>query len=229
MDILNKLVDEYKIDGIEIRHGTGLNESIIYPYMNGRILSTGGGISIPELSFLDVLFNSCHPKSMYCVGNAFGWSTLGFAFLCPSSKVVVIDNLVDGNDCSLGMEKTKSIVQRNNLNVVVLEAESPQDSDRIIQEHFSGKVDFVFIDGLHTNEQVVKDFVGVRSHLHQNSIVVFHDVIKHEMSEGWKEISVLAKENNFTSVVLRKTYTGMGIVYSSTPEVDKIVDLYSDD
>ena len=40
-----------------------------------------------------------------------------------------------------------------------------------------GRVDFVFIDGLHTYEQVLRDFINVEKLTHKKSVIIFHDVL----------------------------------------------------
>ena len=49
-----------------------------------------------------------------------------------------------------------------------------------------GKVDFAFIDGLHTFEQVLKDFIHVEKLTHKNSVVVFHDILPYDAKAAQK-------------------------------------------
>jgi len=39
-----------------------------------------------------------------------------------------------------------------------------------------GQIDFAFIDGFHSFRQVLADFIAIRSNLHEDAIIGFHDV-----------------------------------------------------
>lgn len=46
-----------------------------------------------------------------------------------------------------------------------------------LQKVFDGApLDFAFIDGLHTFDQALKDFVNIESHSHEGTVVAFHDI-----------------------------------------------------
>jgi len=226
---IHSLINIYKDVDVKIENGTGPNTPLIYASANNHLLMMEAGITVQELIFFYSLLHRICPKNIYGVGNAFGWSTLAFAIISPASKIVVIDNLANFKSIGdpVGMKITKSIIEKNNFNVTALVAESPKDSYEVISEHLESKVDFAFIDGLHTNEQVVQDFDAIKFSLHSNSVVVFHDVIKHNMSKGWKEISIAAKKLGFTSKILDKTYSGIGIVYGSNMNIEDVINLYS--
>lgn len=57
-----------------------------------------------------------------------------------------------------------------------------QTSDAFFEQHdlqrlFDGQpVDFAFIDGLHTFDQALKDFVNIERHSHAGTVVAFHDI-----------------------------------------------------
>lgn len=57
-----------------------------------------------------------------------------------------------------------------------------QTSDEFFAQHdlqrvFDGaKLDFAFIDGLHTFDQALKDFVNIEKHAHEGTVVAFHDI-----------------------------------------------------
>ena len=72
-------------------------------------------------------------------------------------------------------------------------------------------IDFVFIDGGHTNDQMLKDFDACRAVADPNCVYVFHDVINFQMTQAFKFI---AKENqDLSSSLLYRTPSGMGISY----------------
>ena len=50
-------------------------------------------------------------------------------------------------------------------------------------EHIKDKVDFVYIDGLHTYDQVKKDIANYRKIIKENGVIGGHDY-----SEGWPDI-----------------------------------------
>lgn len=54
-----------------------------------------------------------------------------------------------------------------------------------------GKIDFAFIDGLHTFEQVLQDFINVEKLTHKESVVVFHDVLPFDAKSAQKNRETL--------------------------------------
>jgi len=120
----------------------------------------------------------------FVIGNAFGYSSviLGLLLASPGRGLVdAIDAEVEGECDNIGTVLTRRIAKAAGLNVQVTTGLSPQDVPRAMR---SSHYDVAFIDGGHTNEQVVLDFFAVEPHLASQSVVVLHDVSSHNMHEG---------------------------------------------
>jgi hypothetical protein len=111
---------------------------------------------------------------------------------------------------------TNDIARKEDLNLEVIEGFSPGDVKRIVEDNFDGSVDFVFIDGLHTDDQQYSDFKACAEIASDRSIFIFHDVINHNMTPSFKRIGQEAKL--MKSKILYRTPTGMGILYPSNLE-----------
>jgi hypothetical protein len=131
--------------------------------------------------------------------------------LCfPNAKIVALDAGVEGKDNMLGIELTNKIATEENFDCVVEYGFSPRNTKEIMNKHFGkAKVDFVFIDGLHTNEQLIKDVYGTLDFIHKDSILLYHDVINWKMVKAFSEIKNYLKDHN--SILLYRTTSGMGV------------------
>ena len=172
-------------------------------YENGKPLSTGGaGISLSELMFFEALRAATSLQSIFVIGNSAGWSTLALALLWPEARVGAIDcgmlekpnkmfEVLDydrrrgGKNNNFGIDLTNQLAERHNLNVKVLLGTSPQDLRRVISEVCPVSPQLVFVDGGHSNEQVIKDFEGLQGLVDHKCIFVFHDVINWRMEKGF--------------------------------------------
>lgn len=173
-------------------------------------LSTGGGIHITEIYFLESLA-SLHPNisNIYIVGNAFGFSTIILSLLFPYAKVVAIDAGIEGEDNMQGIELTNHICEKNKLNASVFYGFSPQNNKTIIDQAFPNqKLDLVFIDGLHTNKQLLLDFESIQKFCHKETIYIMHDIINWNMQDSFKKIKVSLPTH--CSNILYRTQSGMG-------------------
>src|SRR5215813_4352656 len=150
---------------------------------NGKSCTDGLGIALQELFFLECLFQDYSPEGLFIIGNSFGWSTLAIALLNPRSKVVAIDAGF-GRNTLAGLDLTNQIARAAGLNVVAVRAISPQDIPSVFAAHFGAPPEFAFIDGLHTNEQVVLDFRAVKAVAAPNPVFLFHDVHEHNLNRG---------------------------------------------
>lgn len=154
---------------------------------------TGGSICRADTELFVSLSRLMTPNAIYAVGNAFGLSTITLGFVFPNIPIDVIDAETEGPDNHKGSEITRELIKRNQMNIRLFTGFSPQDTYKCLRTY---EYNFVFIDGLHTNEQLFKDFCGIYSRLAPKCIVVCHDVICCGLQNGIKAITNF--DPNFT-------------------------------
>lgn len=60
-------------------------------------------------------------------------------------------------------------------------------------EQFEGRVDLVFVDGLHEAKQAYKDLLGALGHLRQGGIVLLDDVAPNDESSSLPSLEASEK------------------------------------
>ena len=232
MPILNRLVDLYESRGFEIAAGFNpyhFDNFGAAPYTwifrDGRPYTNALGIAVKEIYFLECLFENYHPRTIFIIGNSFGWSTFALALVNPGAHVVAIDAGIEEYS-EEGVALTNRIASEENLHVTAVKAASPHDVGSVIAEHLGGSVDFAFIDGCHTNEYVVLDFNAVRPHGAPDCVYLFHDVHQCMLHEGFETVR---RESGFAGGLLLGTTSGMGILYgeSSASVLEQTVHTFS--
>jgi predicted O-methyltransferase YrrM len=187
------MVDLYGRHGFEILTGmqakfvNGKLTDSTYIVKNMSTLTGHLGISLVEIYFLETLFFDYQPKNIFVVGNSFGWSSFALALLNPNSKVIAIE---------IGAEPfTKEWIGRTNtmakaagIAVKVVQGSSPEDTAAIVRDHLGGRIDFAFVDGIHTSEAMKADFAAIDPLLSEDGIVLFHDVVAFKMMPGLEYI-----------------------------------------
>jgi len=169
---------------------------------------------LQEVYFFECLFESFKPENIFIIGNAFGWSTVLMALLNPNGQVVALDAGIEGD---FGIRLTNKIAEEEELSIKVVKGFSPNDVAKTVEENFSTGIDFVFIDGLHTNEQQKLDFNAVFNFCHENCVCVFHDVVNWKMMQSFQEIVAVSGLN---ANVLYRTPSGMGILYPDQVSIE---------
>jgi predicted O-methyltransferase YrrM len=173
---------------------------------NGESVTPEFGISIYEMMLLERFCRRLQPKSIFIIGNGFGWSTLGLAMMNPGASVVVVEPYV-------AIDETNRIAFLEKLSCMVVRGFSPDDNARIVGEYCPAIPDLVFIDGLHTSEQIVKDFNAMYALCGREAVYVFHDVVLHHMLDGLAHIARIARTHGMATDLLMATPSGMAIVY----------------
>lgn len=215
MPILNTLFEAYESLGFTVssglnphHHGGNLGAPFTWLLRDGQSFSNGLGISMKEIYFLECLFDEFRPRTAFVIGNSFGWSTLAVGLLNPKARVLAIDAGFDENSLE-GLDVTNRLSKALGLGVIAVKAVSPDGVDQAITEHMPGPVDFCFIDGLHTNEQVFKDYAALKPHMSDNGVFLFHDVASCGLAPGIRRI---AADCGQIPELLYGTSSGMAIL-----------------
>jgi hypothetical protein len=216
MPVITRLAALYQSRGIDL--AAGLNPSLFGDYplaaftwfiKNGESLTNGLGIALQEIYFLECLFARFRPQRLFVIGNSIGWSTLALALLNPQSRVLAIDAGFDRN-ADDGILFTNAVAREEGLAVQVVAGKSPEDVAEILRRQSMVPIDFAFIDGLHSVDQVQLDFHAVRAHAASDCLYLFHDVANFALQPGLERI---AAASGLTWQLLLGTTSGMGIVF----------------
>ena len=219
MSTFVKLVTLYENFGLSVQsslspaHFPGFSLAEIpftYIYDGDQKLSKGGGISLSEIAFFEALFEHYHPRNILVIGNSLGWSTLALGLINPDARVVAID-LCPREAERRGIEITNMLGRYLEADVLAIEGRSPDAVRPVVESSFDGLIDFVFIDGGHTNDQMQADFNACRAVAGTNCVYVFHDVINFQMTSGFN--SIANNNRDLRSALLHRTPSGMGIAY----------------
>jgi Methyltransferase domain len=216
MPILPRLVSLYESRGIGI--ASGLNPShfgnlpsapFTWFLKDGESLTNGLGIALQEVYFLECLFARFHPKSVFVIGNSLGWGTLALALANPQGRVLAIDAGFDRFSRE-GIDFTNRVAEEEELTLRAVLGKSPEDVPRIIGEAKMPPIEFAFIDGYHSVEQLPLDFRAVRAHAAPGCVYLFHDVATFNLGTGLERI---ATESGLAWQLLLGTTSGMAIAY----------------
>ena len=190
MPIIGRLVELYRAEGIEIATGlapgrfAGMEAAnFTWFFRNGESVTNGLGIALQEVYFLEHLFAAYRPRRLFVIGNALGWSALALAALLPESRIVTIDAGFDRNSLE-GLDLTNRIAAAAGFNLRAVQGVSPGDVGAIVDGELGGPVEFAFIDGLHTNAQIVLDYAAVAAKAADDAVYLFHDVAGFGLGKG---------------------------------------------
>ena len=215
--MLPKVIEAYNAQGFAVDMGNPASlPSCLIEKSTGKGLSTGGGISVSDAFLFSTIARMFNPEAIFVVGNAFGLSTFVLAESFPGALIDVIDAEAEGSDNARGSEITRNIAQSHFPKVRLTTGYSPQDIPKACRVP---KYQMAFIDGLHTNEQMVKDFVGLAPLLDEQCVVVFHDVASHNMLQGWNEIVNLSAKDGFQGFQISWTSFGVCVLVRGLPLV----------
>lgn len=180
-----------------------------------------GGLSVFEILVLERFNCYLDPQRIFVIGNAMGWSTLALALAFPKAKVVAIDPDTGG------LEVTQRLADQNGLNVTALAGCSPQDVPDRVGKHLDGKIDLCLVDAIHTNEAILQDVPAVHGYLTPGAVIVMHDVINWQMTQGFNALRQLLK---LEGKILTRTPSGVGVLYHKiSAEFEQYLDCFSDD
>ena len=216
MSIVPRLFELYRqrgftvVSGLNPTHWRGLNSApFTWLMRDGRSYTNGLGIALQEVFFLESLFSHYHPRRLFVIGNSFGWSAVTLALLNPAAEIVAIDAGFD-EYASDGLDLTNAIARAAGLKLTAVKGVSPQDVAGTLARSFDQPVDFAFIDGYHSNEQIVLDFRAIRPHASPDAVYLFHDAHEFDLYEGLARIEA---ESGLELRRLLATPSGMAVAY----------------
>ncbi|MGE3957556.1 MAG: tetratricopeptide repeat protein [Vicinamibacterales bacterium] len=234
-DVFIRLLRAYRRHGFLVR--TGLN-----PFYFGdadapfaRLFTTadqpvgvGAGLAPQEIAFLQLLLATTTPSNVLIVGNAFGWSSVAVGMAAPGATVVAMEAGLEGDGTDAGTALTHAIAGEEQLNVRVVKALSPRDTPTVVATEFAGApLDFVLIDGLHVNEQLLRDVEGILPYAAPHCIFFLHDVLSWHMLSAFEQAPFGEGRER---CILTRCPSGPGLIYPSSldPATREIVEAYCD-
>ncbi|MEQ1907961.1 MAG: tetratricopeptide repeat protein [Vicinamibacterales bacterium] len=235
--VLARLLKAYRRHGFVAR--TGLNPLYFndpdspfthFQYASGESVPVGGGLAPQEIHFIECLCEGGYrPRNVLIIGNAFGWSALALGLILPEARIVAIDAGIEGSATDIGATLTRTIAAEEHVSVRVVTAWSPKDVASVVASACDGEpLDLVLVDGLHTNEQLARDFMGVLPHASSTCVFVFHDVLHWHMLDAFNGLQL---PSSYERRVLARCPSGMGVIFpSGIDDVAKdAIDAFSDE
>lgn len=214
-----RVIEAYRAFGYEVLLGTPdcLPTRL---QKDGRIVNASFAISLTDILVFQWIAGISPWQRAFIIGNSFGFSTFVVASLCPGCFVDVIDAEVEGNENRLGSELTYKIAQHHFPGVCLTIGFSPQELAKACRFN---DYEFILIDGLHTDQQLVADFRGIRGLRAKNSVVYCHDVGMAKMYKGWSYIRSELTTKEDEAFDLHFTSFGSTMVVSGCPELRRFL------
>jgi len=177
----------------------------------------GRSITKKEVSYFEKYKNQFNAPKIFIIGNAFGFSTFALNYIFENASIDVIDAESEGVHNKEGSRITNELIKENGFDINLTIGYSPQDIKTATRFE---KYDIVFIDGMHTNEQVLKDFYGIKPYLKTDWICFMHDVRLASLQSSMNEI-IKNEHDIITSSIIELpemlSESGMGIVSNNVP------------
>lgn len=214
-----RVIEAYKTSGYEVLLGNP--DCLATRLLKGtKLIEASFAISLSDILVFQWIAWFAPWKRALIIGNSFGFSTLLIAGLCPGCDVDAIDAEIEGSENRLGSQLTLEIAKEQFPGVHLTMGFSPQDLPKACRFDF---YDFVFIDGLHTNEQLIADFRGISERRKENSVVYLHDVGMAKMFFAWSTIKSQFLAGTDSAFDLNFTSSGSAIVISGYPELKRFM------
>jgi predicted O-methyltransferase YrrM len=204
--MLPKVLNAYKKHGYTVNLGSPARlYSTIIDNNRKRTINCSGGFTVSDAFLFSAVSRIIQPKNILVIGNSFGLSTFVLADLFPNATIDAIDAELEDNEPQLGSEITRKIIKSDFSNVNLTIGFSPDDLLKVA----NGKTyNFIFVDAMHTNVAVLKDYYGIQGLISDDCLVYFHDVANCNMFEAWNNIRNHAKENGYATFEFGFTQMG---------------------
>lgn len=207
MSTFDNVVELYKGVDHELENHGNLN------FLQIKHLNTGLSITRKEVDYFQRFKDEFTSPKIFIIGNAFGFSTFVMNQIFKDSSIDVIDAECEGINNRQGSEITNRIIQKYDLDIKLTIGYSPHDVAKAVRYD---SYDIVFIDGLHTNEQMFEDFKVMKPYLNKDKFICFfHDVGLCSMQSSMDKI-VVQNDKLYDKYVVQLpdelSESGMGIL-----------------
>jgi cephalosporin hydroxylase len=159
-----------------------------------------------ELSFLTKELLKITTQVIFEVGIHQGYSLAIWKELCPQADVIGIDNDLH----ALDKKATKDCI-------IIDDSSHLSSALGALERHLQGrKIDFLFIDGDHTEPGVKMDYNRFAPYVRDGGLIAFHDVTLKDnpgvqVYKFWDELKI--KDGIKFEEITGKNGTGTGIIY----------------
>jgi len=212
---LAEVLEAYRENGYEVLLG---NPDCLSTRLErkGRIVNASFAVTLSDILVFQWIAGMAPWRHALVIGNSFGFSTFVIAALLEGCQVDAIDAEIEGSENGLGSEITRKIIASHYGGVRLTKGFSPQDLDKACRfENY----DFIFIDGMHTNKQLVSDYKGIQKRSAKDSVVYCHDVGMAKMQPGWQKIKEELIRSDDEAFELHFTSFGSTLVVSGFSEL----------
>jgi len=215
-----KVIEAYKNSGYEVLLG---NPDCLATRLlkHNRLIEASFAISMSDILVFQWIAWFAPWKRALIIGNSFGFSTLLIAGLCPGCDVDAIDAEIEGSENRLGSQLTMAIAREDFPGVRLTIGFSPQDLPQACR---FDAYDLIFIDGFHTNDQLIGDFGGICGRREGNSVVYLHDVGMAQMTSAWSTIKSKFLTTKDSAFDLNFTSFGTAVVIYGYPELKRFME-----
>ena len=190
---------------------------------DGTPIHSGTGLALEEVMVLEHLLEGIQGNCLI-IGDGLGWNAVALGLLLKGKgRVLALDACREGRRGDRGARLVDAITASEGLPLEVAEGVSPGDLAARVEGRLDGRLDLVLVDGLHSDEQQILDYEGVRPYLAPGALVLFHDVLNWRTEASFREI---ARRDGRGAALLHRTASGMGILYPLDAPYRPLVDAF---
>ena len=180
------------------------------------------GMTLRDMYLFELIGRELNPDRAMVIGNAYGIGVNSIGDALRPVRIDAIDAETDGEWSAHGSELTRRVASRLGIDLKLTKGWSPRDIDEACR---FDEYDLCFIDGEHTNEQMLADFDGIRDRLADRCAVVFHDVGQLGMQPAWQQIRRDTAGEGFAAHEVTFTDVGTCVLLRGMPELSRMLSI----
>lgn len=162
------------------------------------------------------------PINVLEIGSMFGGTLWYWLQYLNVKNLYVIDKCVAPNDVRFEpqrichYEKWPRWAHKKNCDIMTIFADSNAPATQNSIKTLAPKIDFLFIDGDHTQEAVAADFMNYKSFVHPGGLIAFHDIcfppssVHYGVKPVWEKVR---QDYKHLEIVKDPSQNGIGCLY----------------